>query len=162
MTESAGGARYAPALPLPCVAFLPGRTPRPPRAHFELDAALLAPERWRENVIWLHGVDLYNHGFAWEAHEAFEHVWRATPDARQRAFLQALVQCCAAALKRALGSESGCSRLAERAAAGLAVLAPEIAPRYMGLDHRAFIARFLAFASAPEQRFAERPRLRLE
>jgi hypothetical protein len=157
-----GRERYAPALPLPPVAFLPGRTPRPARAEFALDAALLAPERWRDNVIWLHGVDLYNHGFAWECHEAWEHLWRASGDPRQRSFLQALIQCAASALKRALGESQGSTRLAQRAVEHLDGLAGEIAPRYMGLDHRAFSARFQAFGATYGAGFDDRPRISLE
>jgi uncharacterized protein len=161
VTEFGALERYAPALPLPRVAFIPGRTPRPEPAMFALDEALLTPERWRENSIWLHGVDLYNHGFAWEAHEAFEHLWRATADQRQREFFQALIQGAAAALKRALGEDSGSKQLAERAAHKLDALAQDLTPRYMGLDHRLFSARFRAFGASTANGFDARPLLRL-
>lgn len=162
MTESGARQRFAPDVPMPRAAFLPGRMPRPPRAEFALDPALCAPERWRENQVWLHGADLYNHGFAWECHEAWEHVWRSASDPRQRLFLQALIQCAASALKRALGEMAGSMRLAERAVQNLDGLASEIAPRYMGLDHRAFATRFRAFGASADAGFDDRPRLRLE
>jgi hypothetical protein len=161
VTESGALERYAPALPFPRVAFVPGRTPRPPPAQFALDAALLDPTRWRENPIWLHGADLYNHGFAWEAHEAFEHLWRAPQDPRQKEFLQALIQCAAAALKRALGETAGSMRLAERAVDKLDALAAGLTPRYMGLDHRAFSKQLRAFGTSSAAGFEDRPLLRL-
>jgi hypothetical protein len=149
-------------MPLPEVAFLPGRTARPSRAGFELDGTLLAPERWRENLIWLHGVDLYNHGFAWEAHEAWEQIWAASPDPLQKRFLQSLIQAAASALKRALDERSGSRRLAQRACDGLDALSSELSPNFMGLDHARFCARFRAFGASAEARFDDRPRLRLQ
>ena len=51
-------------------------------------------------AVFLYGVDLYNHGYLWEAHEAWEGLWhQAKRDALQAEFLQGLIQCAAAALK---------------------------------------------------------------
>lgn len=162
MTQFGARVRYAPALPLPRVAFVPGRTRRADRIEWAADAPLAAPEDWRNDLRYLHGIDLYNHGFAWEAHESFEHVWRATADPRHKQFLKALIQACAAALKRELGNRAGSTRLAERAAQMLDALAPELTPRYMGLDHRAFSAGLRAFGASAEAGFQDRPLLQLE
>lgn len=149
-------------LPLPAVPFLPGRTARPASFEIELDEAALAPELWRANTTWLFGVDLYNHGFAWEAHEAWETLWLRARDPRQRSFVRALVQCAASALKRALGEPSGSQRLAERACLALEGLATELPQRYMGLEHAAFCADFRTFGASLDLDFDARPRLHFD
>jgi hypothetical protein len=35
------------------------------------------PEDWRSCDLYLYGIDLFNHGYWWEAHEALEDVWLA-------------------------------------------------------------------------------------
>ena len=35
------------------------------------------PEDWRSCELYLYGIDLFNHGYWWEAHEALEDVWLA-------------------------------------------------------------------------------------
>jgi len=149
-------------LPLPRVAFLPGRTARPARFECTLDEAALAPERWRENTAWLFGVDLYNHGFAWEAHEVWEPLWLRASDPRHKLFVQALIQCAASALKRALGEPSSSKRLAERACLKFAALESELPAGYMGLAHAAFAADFRTFGASSDADFEARPRLRIE
>ena len=78
-------ARYAPSRAFPPYAYLPGRDPHPTRdarghsfGNEEAPPEWLPPERWRENVEYLFGVDLYNHGFLWEAHEAWESLWHVS------------------------------------------------------------------------------------
>jgi uncharacterized protein len=71
--------RYAPHLPLPARPHSPGmrrpagesRAPARPRAAVEP----FDESRWRECERYLHGVDLFNAGFYWEAHEAWEAAW---------------------------------------------------------------------------------------
>ncbi|MCB9883670.1 MAG: DUF309 domain-containing protein [Planctomycetes bacterium] len=66
---------------------------------------------------WLRGVDLFNHGFFWESHEAWEGLWRAQGRGdRRRLFLQGLIQTAAAHLQWLLGSTRGHERLRESAA----------------------------------------------
>jgi hypothetical protein len=113
--------RYSPR-PLPRTAFVPGvsqRADRPteplPRlAIVELDA-LATDDDFR------HGVDLFNHGFPWEAHEAWEPLWFAAPrDRPERALLQGLIHAAAAAVKARAGAldaargfvDSACGHLA--------------------------------------------------
>jgi predicted metal-dependent hydrolase len=53
---------------------------------------------------YLEGVQLFNAGRYYEAHEALEQVWRACPkESRERLFYQALIQIAAACLHRARG-----------------------------------------------------------
>ncbi|MCC6408844.1 MAG: DUF309 domain-containing protein [Planctomycetes bacterium] len=127
--------RYAPKRPFPSHAFVPGRTPR--HATDARDGCdgrelgnALAPERWREDGDYLFGVDLYNAGFLWEAHEAWEGPWRASTDPRQRLQLQGLIQLAAACLKLEMAEPSGADRLARAASEKLLSLG---ATEFMGL-----------------------------
>lgn len=95
--------RYAPAIPLPPYAYVPGhglphpvndpgghsyatgargdaptiaavgaiRAADPARRHAALAAALASEPQW------LHALDLFNAGYSWEAHEAWEGFWHA-------------------------------------------------------------------------------------
>jgi len=160
--------RYAPARPFPPYRFLPGRDPHPtgdPRGHSfghepELPASYFPAERWRESEDYLFGVDLYNHGFLWEAHEAWEGLWhRAKHDARQARFLQGLIQCAAAALKVTMEQPGGLARLAEAGTARLERVSREGGKEYMGLDVPAFVRAFRTFAASRPDSADERPRI---
>jgi hypothetical protein len=74
--------RLAPGIALPAYAFVPRRFPHPhsdPRGHgFGQDlpeAQIPDPERWADSLHYLVGLDLFNHGYYWEAHEAWESLW---------------------------------------------------------------------------------------
>lgn len=159
--------RYA-SRPFPPYAFLPGRDPHPtrdPRGHSfgggETPRAYFPAERWRANAEYLHGVDLYNHGYLWEAHEAWEGLWHAArADAVQAEFLQGLIQCAAASLKIAMGQPDGLAKLAERGTARLDAVA-RAGREYMGLDVARFVAEFRAFAASRPESADARPRIDL-
>jgi len=127
--------RYAPALPLPPYSYVSGHglphpvndpaghlhaaretvhePPIPPGALADLPAdppgrrravaALLAADPG-----WLFPLDLFNGGFYWEAHEAWEGFWhalgRTSPEAR---FVQGLIHLAAAAVKIREGKPAG-------------------------------------------------------
>ena len=113
-------ARVAPrysSRPLPPAAFIPGvskRTDRPATAPsrptaVDLDA-LAAHDDFR------YGVDLFNHGFPWEAHEAWEPLWFAAPhEQSERALLQGLIHAAAAVVKARAGSNDAARGLADSA-----------------------------------------------
>jgi len=150
--------RYLPERPLPPYAFLPGGAhPHPirdPHGH----AHGRAPAPPETAFVW--GVDLYNHGFYWEAHEVWEGRWRAEGSGAQAAFLQGLIQCAAACLKLRGGKWAAAQRLASRAMGHLEQ-ASEGGAASLGLDLVGFAARFHEWmASAPESP-EHRPRLRL-
>ncbi len=110
-------------LPMPPYAFVPGRTPHPrrhPDGHLynrpEPAAAPLDPAAWSRSTEYLYGCDLYNHGYWWEAHEAWEAIWKLAPRlSPQRLLLQGLIQTGAAHLKYFLGHLDGTRRLLARA-----------------------------------------------
>jgi uncharacterized protein len=135
--------RYAPANPLPPYAYVPGHdlphpvtdrrghaysveaqppcVPKPLAglAHLRPDpvsrcrvlaASLAADPQWR------FALDLFNGGWYWEAHEAWEGFWialgRTTPEAR---FVQGLIHLAAAAVKMREGKPNGVARHTQRA-----------------------------------------------
>ena len=162
--------RYAPERAFPPYAYLPGRDPHPTqdeRGHSftregEPAARYFPPERWRENSDYLWGVDLYNHGYLWEAHEAWEGLWhRAKHDAHQAELLQGLIQCSAAALKIPMGQPNGLARLAEFGTGRLERVAREHGT-YMGLELMDFVRDFREFAASKPESADERPRIVLE
>ena len=160
--------RYLPSRALPSYAYRPGRNPHPTRdasghAYGAQPLSSHLPcERWADNAEYLWGIDLYNASYFWEAHEAWEGLWRAAEsDRAQRRFLQGLIQCAAACLKAALGDADACRRLAARGLARLRHVPADGAGLYMGLDVRAFIAAFEQFAADPIAA-AHHPPLRLE
>jgi hypothetical protein len=65
------------------------------------------------------GIGLFDAGRYYEAHEEFEHAWRAAPRA-ERLFVQALVHCAAACHHAARGNFPGACLQAQRAARKLA------------------------------------------
>lgn len=161
--------RYCPGRELPPYAFLPGRDPHPtrdPRGHSygreEERPAALPPARWRESEDYLFGVDLYNHGFLWEAHEAWEGLWHASKrDPSQARFLQGLIQCAAACLKIPMEQPAGLERLAELGSTKLEEVAAESPGRYMGLDALAFARAVRGFAASRPASIDGRPRIEL-
>lgn len=134
--------RHAPTLPLPPYSFVPGhglphpvndchghlhaqhdqphepsisedvlsRLPTAPARRHHALAGILAttPE-------WLFALDLFNDGFYWEAHEAWENLWnhlgRTTAEA---ALVQGLIHVAAACVKIREGRPNGVARHAHR------------------------------------------------
>ena len=159
--------RYLPGRSFPAYAYLPGRDPHPtrdPRGHShgarEETFEYLPAERWKENGEYLYGVDLYNHGFLWEAHEAWENLWHlAKGDPDQASFLQGLIQCSAASLKVPMGQPNGLAKLAEIGTSRLEAVASRAGARYMGLDVRGFVGAFREFAASNPSTIESRPRI---
>ena len=92
--------------------------------------------RWRDSSDYLYGIDLFNNGFYWEAHEAWESLWLAAGKAGVTAeFLKGLIKLAAAALKIREGRWAGADHLAEGAIEHLSgVVASTGSPTYAGLD----------------------------
>ena len=140
----AAAPRYAPGAALPPYRHVPGRTPHPvnhPEGHSfnqpEPPPTPLNPAGWRLNKIYLFGVDLYNQGYLWESHEAWESLWKtAGRRSIEGRFLQSLIFNSAALLKFHVGRAKGGVTHSRRAVAQLeAVLdALEGARSFMGVD----------------------------
>lgn len=70
------------------------------------------PEDWQSNANYLFGVDLYNHAYWWEAHEAWEELWHTTKkSAAYGQFLQGLIQVSAAFIKWQSQQQVGMEKL---------------------------------------------------
>lgn len=115
--------RLAPQVPLPPYAYRPGLHPHPKRhsdghmhGEVELRPQLPLPSAWPHELGHLHAVDLFNHGYWWEAHEAWESYWHAaavgTPEHHT---LQALIQFAALLLKLEAASTEAAEALRRNA-----------------------------------------------
>jgi hypothetical protein len=128
-----------PDEPLPPYAFVPGRAPHPtsdPAGHSFGKAHAppepLDPGRWSASKPYLYGIDLFNAGYYWEAHEQLEGLWRAAGRKGPVAdFLKALIKLAAAGVKHREGKPAGVRSHAARAAELLRGLGPEGA--FLGL-----------------------------
>lgn len=106
--------------PFPPYRYIPGRSPHPtrdPAGHSfgreQSAGADIDLQDWRHCEPYLYGVDLFNHGFWWEAHEAWECCWIAAGRTTETGFfLQGLIQVAAACLKNYQGHDRAAQRLA--------------------------------------------------
>ena len=162
--------RYLPGRVFPPYAFLPGRDAHPtrdPQGHSfgnaEERPPFLPAPRWRENTPYLWGADLYNHGFLWESHEAWEGLWHVSkPDRILALHLQGLIQCAAAWLKIPMKQPRGLERLAALALEKLDEVARTSGGRYMGLDLDSFRPAVRAFATSSPSTLAAYPEIVLD
>lgn len=146
--QTAPPARYAPAIPLPPSSYVPGHdlphpvndpaghlyagrdsAHEPPITSAQLSALPTDPASRRRALAatlaahprWLYALDLFNAGFYWEAHEAWENFWhalgRTTPEAR---FVQGLIHLTAACVKIREGRAAGVNSHTRRARALMA------------------------------------------
>jgi len=148
-----GRRRYS-ARPFPRYRYVPGLHPHPhrdPAGHSYTPKPVLnrhAPwtlDDWRSLDDWLYGIDLFNHFYFWEAHEAWEGLWAAVArDSPPALMLQGLIQIAAALLKTHMEVRSGAEILS---AEGLDRLrrAAQTHPQMLGLDLRAVADMFTRF-----------------
>jgi uncharacterized protein len=109
---------------VPPSAFTPGRFPHPfsdPAGHSYHSIRVQPPPpddaNWRASRAFLRGVDLFNHGFYWEAHEAWEGLWLACGRHGMMAdFLKGLIHLAAAGVKYREAVPQGVTNHARRAA----------------------------------------------
>jgi hypothetical protein len=77
----------------------------------------LDPTRWQENRAYLRGIDLFNCGYYWEAHETWEGLWhRAGRQGPMAEFLKGLIKLAAAGVKVRQGQPRGVAAHAAGAA----------------------------------------------
>ena len=137
--------RLVPDRALPPYAYIPGRTPHPtrdPDGHsygaVRESPDLPDPDDWRSCHDYLYGIDLFNHGFYWEAHEAWEGLWVACGRQGSTAtYLQALINLAAAGFKARWGSARGMRANAKTAIRLFESVARHLGShgtQYMGLD----------------------------
>ena len=117
---------------------------------------------WQTHARYQYGIDLFNHGFWWEAHEAWEAVWQASN--RQSLigpFLQGLIQYAAFLLKVYSDRERNAAlRLAKRAEARLSHVIVRLAAASLdaraavGIDLPTWIVQASAFVEDVQQHSA--------
>ncbi|MEX0938925.1 MAG: DUF309 domain-containing protein [Pirellulales bacterium] len=140
--------RLVPDQALPPYSYVPGYAPHPvsdPAGHMHghrptpLDPP--QPDAWQACREYLWAIDLFNHGYYWEAHEAWEGLWLAAGRGGPLGdFLKGLIKLAAAAVKAREGNRRGAQRHARRAEELLrAVRDREAGPRYLGLNFEELI-----------------------
>jgi hypothetical protein len=132
--------------PLPPYRHIPGQTPHPvsdsaghSHGHATEAPQPLTEANWHSHETWLYAADLFNHGYYWEAHEAWESLWHAAGRLGPEAdFFKGLIKLAAAGVKQFEQRPAGVRRHAVRAAE---LLAPLIGEERFGLSvgtvHRA-------------------------
>ena len=137
--------RLVPEWPFPGYAYLPGQFPHPtrdPKGHsFGKGLEHVPPpdpKRWQKCRLYLYGIDLLNHGYYYEAHEAWEVLWHACGRKGVTAdFLKGLIKLAAAGIKARTGRTEQAQVQAHRAE----VLFKEVA-RQLGRRH----LRYMGFS----------------
>ena len=153
--------RYS-SRPFPAYRFVPGKAPHPTRSpdghSFGRESAPIALDErsWRESDDYLYAIDLLNHGYYWEAHEALEAIWLGSGrDTPIGIFAQGLIQAAAALLKHSMGESGPATRLVAAATEKLRASAPTT----LGVDTRKLVA---ALESTVAGRSAQPPGIALE
>jgi predicted metal-dependent hydrolase len=135
--------RYCPARSLPPYTYVPGLTPHPisdPKGHSfghtPQPPQPLTHDNFRTHPDYLYALDLFNHGFYWEAHEAWESLWHAAHRHGPTAdFLKGLIKLAAAGVKAKESNPAGTRRHATRAAQLFqSVQSASSNPNYLGLS----------------------------
>lgn len=118
-----------PGLALPPYRYVPGLNPHPfrhPEGHLYTDGTPPAEPpwdptaHWTRDTGWLRGLDLFDHRYWWEAHEAWEAVWHQVPrSAPYRDLLQGMIQAAAGLLRHHMGAQAAAERLLARGIARL-------------------------------------------
>ncbi len=125
----------------PAYAYRPGRNPHPtrdPDGHSHgtsEEISAVDAQDWMRSPAWYYGIDLFNHGYYWEAHEAWEDIWRQLgrhSDAGRA--VQGLIQLAVSLLKHELGQGRGAGLLLADARDKLA------GDRLPGIDTNALLA----------------------
>ncbi len=137
----------------PPYTFVPGENPHPvrdPEGHsygqLEHAAVEFDPEHWQDCDEYLYGIDLFNHGYWWEAHEALEGVWIAAGRTTQIGyFIQGLIQVAVALLKQ----HQTFTDVAQRMAADGLDKMHLINSEFLGIDVPTFKQQVHAFIKAP-------------
>jgi hypothetical protein len=134
--------RYRPQLPLPPYTYVPGRSPHPNSdaaghlyGHAPLQPSPLDDSNWSTHDVYLQAVDLFNHGYYWEAHEAWEAAWHAVGRVGPLAdMLKGLIKLAAAGVKVREGRPAGIVAHTERAAELFEASYDDGPSRRLGLD----------------------------
>ena len=146
--------RYT-SLPFPAYRFIPGKAPHPTRdpdghSYNQPLRQLVSfkPGDWQSCEDYLYGIDLFNHRYWWEAHEALEAVWVAVGRRTQTGlFIQGLIQVSVAHLKWSQGFHDTARQMSSEALEKM----KHVQGQFMGIEIDAFRSDVTAyFAAATE------------
>lgn len=154
--------RWLPQEPFPIYAYVAGKFPHPTRdanghrnARSPHDLGIPEAHRWKDCWHYLRGIDLFNYGFYWEAHEAWETLWHAAGRKGQMAdYLKGLIALAAAGVKAREGRLAGVRSHALRALNLFTQTQERLenqSREFMGLNLSALIALTRQILDAPEQ-----------
>ena len=140
-TRNESPLRYT-SYPLPKYSYVTGHFPHPlrdPRGHGcpgpPEPTEPITDENWQSCETYLWAVDLFNTGFYWESHEAWEAAWHAVGRSGVIAdFLKSLIKFAAAGVKAREGRVTGVQRHGKRAAELLTQVAGQSASHLLGLS----------------------------
>ncbi len=145
---------------LPPYSYVPGKFPHPiadPAGHSHdqhpAPTSPLNPDRWQKCAAYLRGIELFNHGYYWEAHESWESAWIAAGREGIAAdFLKGLIKLAAAGVKAREGRPEGVRRHARRGRQLLETVLRRAAsgPLYCGLDVPSLIDHARQLDDEPE------------
>ncbi|PIE89864.1 MAG: hypothetical protein CR997_09125 [Acidobacteria bacterium] len=109
--------------------------------------SFVSAKNWRHNRTYLYGLDLFNEGFYWEAHEAWGELFRSAfgLDAYQRFFFQALVQLAAAMVHVRNKKKSAAFFTYEKGRRKIAAISAAFGDQYLGLHLKHAVAAMDAF-----------------
>ncbi len=162
LDPSLGPPRYRPERPFPRYAYVVGLEPHPlrnPEGHSYnapfVSEEILDPQFWVDCSDYLYGIDLFNYGYYWEAHEVWESLWNGAGRRGPTAiFLQALIKLSAAGVKQREGVAAPVRRFCVETTAHLLDLrAITGEDRYAGLE----IVRVAGMAQRALLRAADEP-----
>lgn len=113
-----------PSRSFPPYSYVPGKFPHPQSdpaghsfGHIAEKCEPLTTENAEGHAEYLWGIQLFNHGYYWEAHETWEQVWHACGRNGAAAdYLKGLIKLAAAGVKTREGLPEGVTRHASRAA----------------------------------------------
>lgn len=108
----------------PAYSYVPGKFPHPLSdpaghsfGHVPEKCEPLTPENCQRHEEYLWGIQLFNHGYYWEAHETWEQVWHACGRKGPAAdYSKGLIKLAAAGVKTREGRPEGVARHANRSA----------------------------------------------
>ena len=153
--------RLAPEMKFPPYSYVTGKFPHPLReadghafGKAEPRATPLDPADWRSCDAYCQAVDLFNHGFYWEAHEAWEQVWLALGRTGETAdFVKGLIKLAAAGVKAREGRANGVKRHAQRAEQLMLLTAglSETGDRFAGLELKELSRISQSLIRAPQE-----------
>ena len=141
---------------LPPYTYIPGKTPHPvhdPRGHAygvtHSPVTDFNPQHAHGHERWQNACQLFEAGYYWEAHEAWESLWHAVGRSGPAAdCLKGLIKWAAAGVKAREGRLEGVQRHCRRAAELLCPFAA--APPITGLDVLSIVKRIDAAAALTE------------